>query len=40
MLDKRTMHMKVQEQCDCFANTDPLGEMAGLIKEKDSEEAP
>ena len=38
MLDKRSLHMKVQEQCDCYANTDLLGEMAGLIKEQDSEE--
>ncbi len=38
MLDKRTLHMKVQEQCDCFATTDPLREMAGLIKEPDPEE--
>ncbi len=38
MLDKRSLHMKVQEQCDCYANTDPLSEMAGLIKEHDSEE--
>jgi len=38
MLDKRTLHMKVQEHCDCFAATDPLGEMAGLVKEQDSEE--
>jgi hypothetical protein len=38
MLDKRSLHMKVQEQADCFAAVDPLSEMAGLIKEKDSEE--
>ena len=38
MLDKRTLHMKVQEHCDCFATTDLLGEMAGLAKEQDSEE--
>ncbi|MGA2402349.1 MAG: hypothetical protein ABSG91_11705 [Syntrophobacteraceae bacterium] len=38
MLDKRTLHMKVQEQCDCFATTDPLREMAGLVKEQDSDE--
>ncbi len=38
MLDKRTMHMKVQEECDCFATTDPLSEMAGLVKEQDAEE--
>ena len=38
MLDKRTLHMKVQEQCDCFAETDPLREMAALIGEPDREE--
>jgi len=35
MLDKRTLHMKVQEHCDCFAATDPLREMAALDKESD-----
>ncbi len=38
MLDKRTLHMKVQEQCDCFAETDPLREMAALKSEPDVEE--
>jgi len=38
MLDKRTLHMKVQEHCDCFANSDPLSEMGALIKEQDSED--
>ncbi|MFZ2444767.1 MAG: hypothetical protein WAW37_00275 [Syntrophobacteraceae bacterium] len=38
MLDKRTLHMKVQEQCDCFAETDPLREMAALKGEPDTEE--
>jgi hypothetical protein len=38
MLDKRTLHMKVQEQCDCFATTDLLREMAALPGEADSEE--
>jgi len=38
MLDKRTLHMKVQEHCDCFAETDPLSEMAGLVKEHDTED--
>lgn len=38
MLDKRTLHMRVQEQCDCFATTDPLAEMAGLAGEKDTQE--
>ncbi|MEN6439535.1 MAG: hypothetical protein ABFD97_13255 [Syntrophobacter sp.] len=38
MLDKRTLHMKVQEQCDCFATTDPLIQMAALKGESDPEE--
>lgn len=38
MLDKRSLHAKVQEQADCFAEKDLLGEMAGLIRENDSEE--
>lgn len=38
MLDKRSLHVKVQEQADCFATSDLLGEMAGLVKEQDSEE--
>ena len=38
MLDKRSLHLKVQEQADCFVTSDLLSEMAGLIKEQDSEE--
>jgi len=38
MLDKRSLHMKVQEQADCFVASDLLSEMAGLVKEQDSEE--
>ncbi|MCE5335382.1 MAG: hypothetical protein LLG06_12435 [Desulfobacteraceae bacterium] len=38
MLDKRTLHQKVQEQCDCFATTDPLRAMASLKGEPDPEE--
>jgi len=38
MLDKRSLHMKVQEQADCLADTDLLSEMAGLVREQDSEE--
>jgi len=39
MRDKRGLHKKVQELVDCFATTDPLKEMSGLIKEKDENEA-
>ncbi len=38
MLDKRSLHVKVQEHADCFVTSDLLSEMAGLIKEQDSEE--
>jgi hypothetical protein len=38
MLDKRTLHLKVQEQCDCFATNDPLREMSALKAESDAEE--
>ena len=35
MKDKHSLHLKVQELCDCFATTDPLKEMSLL--EKDAE---
>lgn len=38
MKDKRTLHLRVQELCDCFADTDPLREMAAVSKEEDREE--
>lgn len=38
MKDKRTLHLKVQEFCDCFAATDPLKEMATVPAEQDKEE--
>ena len=37
MKDKRSLHLKVQELCDCFATTDPLKEMSILGKEPVSE---
>jgi hypothetical protein len=39
MKDKRSLHLKVQELCDCYATTDPLKEMAALKSEGDREEA-
>ncbi len=39
MKDKRNLHQKVQELCDCFATTDPLMEMAKVPHESDTEEA-
>lgn len=39
MLDKESLHRRVQELIDCFATADPLREMAGLEREDDQEEA-
>lgn len=39
MKDKRNLHQKVQELCDCFATTDPLMEMAKVPHELDQDEA-
>ncbi len=38
MYDKRTLHLKVQEFCDCFATEDPLREMSKLAMEPATEE--
>jgi hypothetical protein len=39
MKEKRNLHLKVQELCDCYATTDPLKEMSVVGKDKDQEEA-
>jgi hypothetical protein len=39
MKDKRSLHLKVQELCDCYATADPLREMSLLAKMEDKEEA-
>lgn len=39
MRDKRNLHEKVQEMCDCFLTSDPLSEMSHLKEERDDEEA-
>jgi hypothetical protein len=39
MKEKRNLHLKVQELCDCYATTDPLKEMSLVAKDKDLEEA-
>lgn len=39
MRDKESLHKKIQEMIDCYATTDPLGEMPTVEKEKDLEEA-
>jgi hypothetical protein len=38
MKDKRSLHLKVQELCDCYATTDPLKEMSELRKEADKDD--
>jgi hypothetical protein len=39
MKDKQTLHLKVQELCDCYATTDPLREMSALVNDDDKDEA-
>jgi hypothetical protein len=39
MKDKGSLHLKVQELCDCFATTDPLKEMSDIKSEADKNEA-
>lgn len=39
MKESSSLHLKVQELCDCFATTDPLQEMAKIVHDKDPEEA-
>ena len=34
MKDSGNLHLKVQELCDCFSQTDPLKEMSKLKKDK------
>ncbi len=38
MKDKRSLHLKVQELCDCYATTDPLREMSIVPSGADEEE--
>jgi len=39
MKDKRSLHLKIQELCDCYATTDPLKEMSVLKTDDDKNEA-
>lgn len=39
MLDKRSLHLKVQELADCYKGTDPLKEMCLVAKDADAAEA-
>jgi hypothetical protein len=38
MKDQGSLHLKVQELCDCFATSDPLQEMSRLPGESDKDE--
>jgi hypothetical protein len=39
MKEKRNVHLKVQELCDCYATDDPLKEMSVVQNDSDKEEA-
>ena len=39
MKEKRNIHLKVQELCDCYATNDPLKEMSEIKGESDKDEA-
>jgi len=39
MKDSRSAHLKVQEMCDCYLNTQPLREMSVLKNDEDLEDA-
>jgi hypothetical protein len=39
MKEKRNVHLKVQELCDCYATNDPLKEMSILKTDNDKDEA-
>ena len=39
MKEKRNVHLKVQELCDCYATSDPLKEMSVVKNDEDKDEA-
>ena len=39
MKEKRNLHLKVQELCDCYATNDPLKEMSVVKNDEDKDEA-
>ncbi len=39
MKEKRNIHLKVQELCDCYATNDPLKEMSEIKGDGDQDEA-
>jgi hypothetical protein len=39
MKDKRSLHLKLQELCDCYATSNPLKEMSEITGDMDLEDA-
>jgi hypothetical protein len=39
MKEKRNLHLKVQEMCNCYSTSDPLKSMSQMVNEADTEEA-
>ena len=39
MKEKRNLHLKVQELCDCYSTTDPLKEMSVIKDDADQDES-
>ncbi len=39
MKDTTSLHLKVQEMCDCYSTTAPLKEMSMLIRDENKDEA-
>jgi len=39
MKEKRNLHLKVQEMCECYSSTDPLKSMSQMVNEADADEA-
>jgi hypothetical protein len=39
MKEKRNVHLKIQELCDCYATNDPLQEMCVVKNDSDKDEA-
>ncbi len=39
MKEKRNLHLKVQEMCDCYASNDPLQSMSQMANESEGEES-
>ena len=39
MKEKRNLHLRVQEMCDCYASSDPLKSMSQMVNADDADEA-